>query len=155
MFDTEKLPVEELISGERNIIANTANIAALIYSSWADVNWAGFYFLSGDELVLGPFQGKPACIRIPMGKGVCGAAAKMRKTIIVDDVETFPGHIACDPHSVSEMVVPIVASGHLVGVIDLDSPIHKRFTEIEKKEIERIAQIIGEQCDFSSLEMYY
>jgi GAF domain-containing protein len=155
MFDNEKLEAEELISGERNMIANAANIAALIFNSWANVNWAGFYFLSGEELVLGPFQGKPACIRIPLGKGVCGTSAKMRHTIIVDDVETFPGHISCDARSASEMVVPLIADGELFGVIDLDSPIRKRFGQFEQEQIESIVQILIAQSDVSSLENYY
>src|SRR5918999_1039203 len=111
-----------LIEGETDWIANLANVAALLYHSLADVNWAGFYLLKGDELVLGPFQGLPACIRIPLGRGVCGTAAAQRKTIIVPNVHEFAGHIACDSASNSEIVVPMIRAGALLGVLDIDSP---------------------------------
>ncbi|MBA3940580.1 MAG: hypothetical protein C0520_05165 [Sphingopyxis sp.] len=118
---------EALVAGETDGIANMANVAALIWQAIPDLNWAGFYRFDGSELVLGPFQGKAACIRIPLGKGVCGAAAASRETQRVEDVHAFPGHIACDADSRSELVVPIVAAGRLVGVLDLDSPLPARF----------------------------
>src|SRR6188474_1544368 len=112
-----------LTEGEPDPIANMANLAALIWQSLPDLNWAGFYRLDGRELVLGPFQGKPACIRIPIGKGVCGTAAARGTTMLVPDVHNFPGHIACDPDSRSELVVPLIEDGRVSGVLDLDSPL--------------------------------
>lgn len=117
-----------LVAGESDGIANMANVAALIWQAIPDLNWAGFYRFDGAELVLGPFQGKAACIRIALDKGVCGAAARLRATQRVDDVHAFPGHIACDADSRSELVVPVIANDRLVGVLDLDSPLPARFT---------------------------
>ncbi len=117
-----------LVAGEPDGIANMANVAALIWQAIPDLNWAGFYRFDGQELVLGPFQGKAACIRIALDKGVCGAAARLRATQRIDDVHAFPGHIACDAASRSELVVPIIAGDRLVGVLDLDSPSPARFT---------------------------
>jgi L-methionine (R)-S-oxide reductase len=119
---------EALVAGEPDGIANMANVAALIWQAIPDLNWAGFYRFDGSELVLGPFQGKAACIRIPLDKGVCGAAARTRETQRVEDVHAFPSHIACDADSRSELVVPIVAAGRLIGVLDLDSPLPSRFS---------------------------
>ncbi|HMO77045.1 MAG TPA: GAF domain-containing protein [Sphingopyxis sp.] len=119
---------EAIVAGEPDAIANMANVAALIWQAIPDLNWAGFYRFDGRELVLGPFQGKAACIRIPLDKGVCGAAARLRSAQRIDDVHAFPGHIACDAASRSELVVPIVADDRLVGVLDLDSPLPARFT---------------------------
>lgn len=116
-----------VMTGERDGLANTANMAALLFQALPDLNWAGFYFLRDGGLVLGPFHGKVACIRIPLGKGVCGTAAQKRETIVVPDVEKFPGHIACDHASRSEIVVPLLKDGHLFGVLDLDSPHLARF----------------------------
>ncbi len=133
-----------IISGETDLIANTANISALLFHELNDINWAGFYFLKGDELVLGPFQGKAACVRIPLNRGVCGAAATRRETLIVADVHTFPGHIACDSASNSEIVVPIIKNNQLIGVIDIDSPIFNRFNESDKAALEKIAEMIAD-----------
>jgi GAF domain-containing protein len=119
---------EALVAGEPDGIANMANVTALVWQAIPDLNWAGFYRFDGTELVLGPFQGKAACIRIPLDKGVCGAAARLRETQRVEDVHAFPGHIACDADSRSELVVPIVADDRLIGVLDLDSPSPARFT---------------------------
>ena len=116
-----------LLEGESDPVANAANMAALIYDGLPELNWAGFYFVRGGELVLGPFQGKPACVRIPLGKGVCGTAAAERRTVVVKDVHEFPGHIACDSASNSELVLPVLAGGRLVAVFDLDSPLTARF----------------------------
>ena len=118
-----------VLAGERNGLANTANMAALLYQGLPDLNWAGFYFLHGNELVLGPFQGKVACVRIALGRGVCGTAAQRQETIIVPDVHAFPGHIACDSASRSEIVVPLVRDERLLGVLDLDSPQLARFNQ--------------------------
>jgi GAF domain-containing protein len=129
-----------LLHGERDRIANAANLSALVYRALPDLNWVGFYFFDGTELVVGPFQGLPACVRIPLDKGVCGAAARTRQTQRVDDVHAFPGHIACDSASRSELVVPLVAAdGALVGVFDLDSPRPARFSADDQQGLEAIA----------------
>ena len=130
-----------LLSGETDRIANAANLAALVYHSLPDLNWAGFYFYDGTELVVGPFQGLPACVRIALDKGVCGAAARTRQTQRVEDVEAFPGHIACDAASRSELVVPLVKDGQLIGVFDLDSPRVGRFDEDDQRGLETIAEV--------------
>jgi L-methionine (R)-S-oxide reductase len=135
-----------LIEGERDLIANTANMAALIYGGLPDLNWAGFYFSRGQELVLGPFQGKPACVRISWGQGVCGAAAARAASIAVPDVHEFPGHIACDPASRSELVVPLLDKGRALGVLDLDSPVRARFDEEDRAGCERLVELfLGHQ----------
>jgi L-methionine (R)-S-oxide reductase len=129
-----------LMSGEHDRIANAANLSSLVYHALPDLNWAGFYFHDGQELVVGPFQGLPACVRIPLDKGVCGAAARTRTTQRVDDVHAFPGHIACDSASNSELVVPLVSSdGRLVGVFDLDSPKRARFDDDDQAGLEALA----------------
>ncbi len=133
-----------LIQGEPDRVANAANLAALVYHALPDLNWVGFYFYDGTELVVGPFQGLPACVRIALDKGVCGAAARTRQTQRVADVEAFPGHIACDAASRSELVVPLVHDGALVGVFDLDSPRVNRFDEQDQQGLEAIAQIFLE-----------
>ena len=125
-------------AGEPDGVANMANVAALIWQAIPDLNWAGFYRFDGSELVLGPFQGKAACIRIPLDKGVCGAAARLRETQRVEDVHAFPGHIACDADSRSELVVPIVVEGRLIGVLDLDSPRPSRFTAEDQSGAEAL-----------------
>jgi len=126
-----------LVAGERDFIANLANAAALIYHSLPELNWAGFYLLKEGELVVGPFQGKPACVRIPLGKGVCGTATAQRMTQVVRDVNQFPGHIACDAASNSEIVVPMLRDGELIGVLDLDSPKLARFDEEDRQGLEQ------------------
>jgi GAF domain-containing protein len=130
--------VRALLAGERDRIANAANVAALLYHSLPQLNWAGFYFLRGSELVLGPFQGKPACVRIALGRGVCGTSAGQRRTLVVPDVHAFPGHIACDSASNSEVVVPIVTAAGVVGVLDLDSPLPGRFDEQDARGLEAV-----------------
>lgn len=130
-----------LLSVETDPVANAANLSALLFMELDQVNWVGFYFLQGDELVLGPFQGKPACVRIPMGQGVCGTAAKSRQTQRVADVHEFPGHIACDAASRSELVIPLVRNGDLLGVLDLDSPVCDRFSEADKEMLEEVAKV--------------
>lgn len=129
-----------LIQGEPDRVANAANLAALVYHALPDLNWVGFYFYDGAELVVGPFQGLPACVRIALDKGVCGAAARTRQTQRVADVEAFPGHIACDAASRSELVVPLVHGNALVGVLDLDSPRVDRFDEEDQQGLEALAQ---------------
>ena len=132
-----------LLHDERDAIANAANTAALIYTSLPDLNWAGFYFMRAqDELVLGPFQGRPACVRIALGKGVCGTAAAERRSIVVPDVDAFPGHIACDAASRSELVVPLLDAGRLLGVLDLDSPVVGRFDDADRAGCEALAAVV-------------
>jgi len=133
-----------LLSGESDRVANAANLAALVYHALPDLNWAGFYFFDGTELVVGPFQGLPACVRIPLDKGVCGAAARTGQTQRVEDVDAFPGHIACDSASRSEVVVPLSKNGQLVGVLDLDSPKLARFDEEDQRGLESIAAVFVE-----------
>ena len=128
-----------LLAGESDRIANAANLSSLVFHALPDLNWVGFYFFDGTELVVGPFQGLPACVRIPLDKGVCGAAASSRQTQRVDDVHAFPGHIACDAASRSEIVVPLVHNGQLVGVLDIDSPLPARFDADDQAGIEAIA----------------
>jgi GAF domain-containing protein len=129
-----------LLAGEHDLIANLANTSALLFTTLPQLNWAGFYLLrSPDELVLGPFQGKPACVRIALGRGVCGTAAATRRTVLVPNVHEFPGHIACDSASNSEIVLPLIAgNGELLGVLDLDSPVLERFDAIDQQGLERI-----------------
>ena len=132
-----------LTAGEPDPIANMANLAALIWQFLPDLNWAGFYRMVEGELVLGPFQGKPACIRIPLGRGVCGTAAATRETQLVEDVHAFPGHIACDAASASEVVVPIVHEGDLIGVLDLDSPLPARFDAVDALALEKLMAAVA------------
>ena len=137
-----------LLDGERDLIANAANVAALIWQIVPDLNWAGFYFLKGGELVLGPFQGKPACVRIAVGKGVCGTAVARRETMLVKDVHAFQGHIACDAASNSELVVPLIKDGVVRGVLDIDSPLLARFDQADKKGFEAVVKLFVAGTDF-------
>jgi L-methionine (R)-S-oxide reductase len=134
--------LEALLAGETDAVANAANAAAAIYHALPALNWAGFYFVRGAELVLGPFQGLPACVRIPLGKGVCGTAAMQQRSVLVPDVEAFPGHIACDTASRSELVVPLLRGDELLGVLDLDSPLVAGFDDVDRAGCERLAGII-------------
>ncbi|TFE00905.1 GAF domain-containing protein [Jeotgalibacillus salarius] len=133
-----------LLEGETNQIANLSNASALLNQFLDQTNWVGFYLMEDGELVLGPFQGLPACVRIPLGKGVCGTAAGENRTLRVEDVHAFPGHIACDAASQSEIVVPLEKNGIVIGVLDIDSPIKKRFDEEDQKGLERFATILSE-----------
>lgn len=143
-FDYEELAGElvALLGRERDWLANLANAAALLYDRLPDLNWAGFYLYRGGELVVGPFQGKPACTRIQPGRGVCGTALLRRETIVVPDVHQFPGHIACDPASRSEVVIPILVNGKPVGVLDLDSPRRERFGPADARGLERFVETL-------------
>jgi L-methionine (R)-S-oxide reductase len=134
--------LQALIDGEPDWIANLANASALLYHSLRDVNWSGFYLLRKSELVVGPFQGKPACVRIALGRGVCGSAAQRRETIVVPDVNRFAGHIACDSASNSEIVIPMIKHGELLGVLDIDSPIKNRFDEEDRKGLESFVAVL-------------
>ena len=133
--------LRSLLEGEHDFIANTANFAALLYGSLPDVNWTGFYLYKEGELVLGPFQGNPACVRIELGKGVCGAAAQLKQTLIVANVNEFPGHIACDSASNSEIVVPLIKDEQLIGVLDLDSPSFARFDEDDALGLNALGEV--------------
>ena len=137
-----------LFAGERDPWANAANLAALLFESLPDLNWAGFYFLRGGGLVVGPFQGRVACVRIAIGAGVCGTAAAERRTIIVPDVHAFPGHIACDSASNSEIVVPLIAGDRLIGVLDIDSPSLNRFSSADAALFEPIAKLLVSASDW-------
>jgi L-methionine (R)-S-oxide reductase len=141
------IQLRSLLDGERNLIANAANFSALVYNALPDVNWTGFYFQHGDELILGPFQGKPACVRIPVGMGVCGLSAAQCDTIIVPNVHEFPGHIACDAASNSEIVVPVFDGQRLLGVLDLDSPLLERFDEQDAEGLNELVTIFVEACE--------
>ncbi|GAA3905765.1 GAF domain-containing protein [Sphingomonas limnosediminicola] len=143
MYDDLASALQGMVAGEPDAIANMANAAALIFETLPDVNWVGFYRNVGGELVVGPFQGRPACIRIPFGTGVCGAAAATRQVQRVEDVHAFPGHIACDSASNSEIVVPLLRGGELLGVLDIDSPKASRFDEQDEKGIVRLAAILS------------
>ena len=141
--------LRSLLAGERDSVANMANFAALLFHSLPDLNWSGFYLLKDKQLVLGPFQGKPACIRIPLGEGVCGTAAARRETILVANVHEFPGHIACDSASNSEIVVPVMNDDTLIGVLDLDSPTFARFDDDDAKGLNELVEIFVEATDLS------
>jgi L-methionine (R)-S-oxide reductase len=142
LYDDLASQLDGLLANETDFIANLANAAAAIYHALPSLNWAGFYLARGTELVLGPFQGKPACVRIPMGKGVCGTAAQQRTPIVVPDVHEFPGHIACDQASRSELVVPLIRGANLIGVLDLDSPLLARFDAGDQAGCEALVAVI-------------
>jgi len=141
-YDQLAAQARSLLDGERDFIANAANFTSLLYHSLPDVNWVGFYLFKDDQLVLGPFQGQPACVRIALGKGVCGTAAEQRQTIMVDNVHEFPGHIACDSASNSEIVVPLIKNQRLLGVLDLDSPSLARFDDADAEGLNELAEIL-------------
>lgn len=140
-----------LLGAERDWLVNLANSAALLFNQLPDVNWAGFYLYREKELVLGPFQGQPACTRIPIGKGVCGSAARDRITYLVPDVDQFPGHIACDQASRSELVIPMLLRDQLLGVMDIDSPLRGRFDQIDRKYLEEFTEIVLASTDFTDV----
>lgn len=144
-YELVKKQLQALLHGETNQIANLSNASALLNQFLDRINWVGFYLMENDnELVLGPFQGLPACVRIPVGKGVCGTAAKLRETIRVEDVHQFPGHIACDAASQSEIVVPLMKEGKLIGVLDIDSPEKNRFDEMDQEKLEELVKVLVE-----------
>lgn len=141
-YDALVSEVKALCFGESDIIANMANISAVLFNGMSNINWAGFYIVKNEQLVLGPFQGKPACIRIPIGRGVCGSAAQTRQIQIVDNVHEFSGHIACDVQSASEIVLPIVKDNQLVAVLDIDSPSLSRFSDVDAEYLSKIVDIL-------------
>src|SRR6266436_2922872 len=148
LYETLASQLSSLLAGERDLIANAANFSSLVFHSLPDLNWAGFYLVKGDELVLGPFQGHPACVRIAFGKGVCGTAAAKRVTTIVPNVHEFPGHIACDSASNSEIVVPLTKGDQLIGVLDLDSPIDGRFDSEDANGLNRLVSVFVETIEW-------
>ena len=141
-YDQLAAQLSSLLAGERDLVANAANFSSLVFHSLSDLNWAGFYFEKDGELVLGPFQGKPACVRIKIGQGVCGAGAAKCDTVIVPNVHEFPGHIACDSASNSEIVVPLMKDSRLIGVLDLDSPSPSRFDQEDARGLESLVRIL-------------
>ncbi len=143
-----------LFDGERDGVANCANMSALLNEALPDLNWVGFYFLRGDELVLGPFQGKVACVRIALGRGVCGAAARERRAVIVPDVHAFPGHIACDAASRSELVLPLLQGERLLGVLDLDSPLPERFDQSDADGLSKAVELLLAGSDLTQALQY-
>ncbi len=151
LYDQLAAQLSSLLAGERDLIANAANFASLIFHSLPDLNWSGFYFLKSDELVLGPFQGRPACVRIALGQGVCGTAAAKRLTTIVPNVHEFPGHIACDGASNSEIVVPLIKGERLLGVLDLDSPVIGRFDDEDAIGLNRLVSVLVESSELATV----
>ena len=144
--------LRSLLEAERDLIANAANLSSLLYHTLPDVNWVGFYFRQGAELVLGPFQGKPACVRIKIGTGVCGTAARQRDTILVPNVHDFPGHIACDSASNSEIVVPLLVKANLIGVLDIDSPTVGRFDDEDAKGLNDLVEVFLQSTNVADAE---
>lgn len=146
MYEIMNAQLKSLMDGEDDKISNLSNASALLMSTLKDINWAGFYLMKNGRLQLGPFQGKVACLRIPLGRGVCGTAALEDKTQRIDDVHQFPGHIACDSASNSEIVVPLHCNGEVIGVLDIDSPVFERFTEEDQEGLEEFAKILEQGC---------
>ncbi|MBM7666827.1 GAF domain-containing protein [Solibacillus kalamii] len=134
--------LDALLEGENNLIANLSNASALLNTFLKEINWVGFYLMNEGELVLGPFQGLPACVRIPVGRGVCGTTVSKEQTMVVDDVHVFPGHIACDAASKSEIVIPLIKNGVVIGVLDIDSPVEARFTAEDKDGLEKFVDVL-------------
>jgi GAF domain-containing protein len=150
-YQTLSQTLQGLIQDETDALANLANSAALLFHSLKEINWAGFYLFKENQLILGPFQGKPACIRIALGKGVCGTAAQKRESILVQDVHQFPGHIACDGASASEIVIPIIKNEQLIGVLDVDSPIKARFSEKDLRGLQGYINILSAHIHWEDL----
>jgi L-methionine (R)-S-oxide reductase len=155
MYDLLIKQLPHVLEGETNVITNFANFSALLFNSLENVNWVGFYIFTGKELLLGPFQGKPACVRLQLGKGVCGTSFANNQTIVVDNVEEFPGHIACDAESKSEIVIPLIKDGKLYGVLDIDSPILSRFDNNDSKNLEFLLNLLVENSDIEELSRIY
>lgn len=141
-YETVIKQLDALLTGESNVVANLSNASALLNQFLDRVNWVGFYVTEGNQLILGPFQGMPACVRIPFGRGVCGVAAETKTTQLVADVHQFPGHIACDSASNSEIVVPIIKDGNVIGVLDIDSPEKNRFDEVDQRYLEKFVETL-------------
>jgi len=154
-YDLLLAQVKSMFSQERNFLTNISNFCAIIYTSLPDLNWAGFYFRQGKELVLGPFQGKPACVRLPSDRGVCWESVNTRRSVMVKNVHEFPGHIACDSASQSEMVLPIFYKDEVIGVLDIDSPVIGRFDDEDKDGVEKMIDILVKSTDFSPIGIFY
>lgn len=150
LYELLSKQLQALTEGEREPIPNLANMSALLFQALGQINWAGFYLMKRGVLLLGPFQGNPACIRIPVGRGVCGTAARTLQTQLVPDVHLFPGHIACDAQSQSEIVIPLLKDGALLGVLDIDSPVKNRFNQQDQKGLERLCAILVQACDWNN-----
>lgn len=150
-YQTLYQALQGLIQDETDALANLANSAALLFHAMEEINWAGFYLFKENQLILGPFQGKPACVRIALGKGVCGTAAQNRESIVVQDVHQFPGHIACDEASASEIVIPIIKDDKLMGVLDVDSPVKARFTEMDRRGLQGYVDILSANIRWEDL----
>lgn len=155
MYNELKKKLEALIGDEKDFIANASNFCSFVFSELKDLNWAGFYFFDGSQLVLGMFQGKPACIRINPGSGVCGNAYEKNKTLVVEDVHKFEGHISCDPDSNSEIVIPVNINGKTIGVFDVDSPKLKRFRFCDQRGLEELLEILISRSDTAKIMEYY
>lgn len=155
MYDLLLKQLPHVLEGEKNVITNLANFSALLFNSMDNVNWVGFYLYDGKELVLGPFQGKPACVRLQLGKGVCGTSFQNNETLVVANVDEFPGHIACDAESKSEIVIPLEHKGKQYGVLDIDSPIHNRFDSDDKSNLEKLVNSLISNSDIEDLERIY
>ena len=155
MYELLKKQITSVFEGQDNVISNSANFSALLFNNLKDLNWVGFYFKHGNELILGPFQGNTACVEIKIGNGVCGTAFENNETIVVSNVHDFPGHIACDPNSKSEIVVPLKKNGILYGVLDIDSPIFNRFSDEDKNGIESLLNEFVELTNVSALSDIY
>lgn len=150
-YKTLQMQLKSLLENETPLIPNLANASSLLSLALPDINWVGFYLLKNKELILGPFQGKPACIRIPVGKGVCGTAVAQAKTQLVPDVHAFPGHIACDSESNSEIVIPIFVNNRIVGVLDIDSPVYNRFDQADREGLEETVRILADGCNWDDI----
>ncbi|MFN3194398.1 MAG: GAF domain-containing protein [Chlorobiota bacterium] len=155
MYDLLLKQLPHVLEGEKNAITNLANFSALLFNSMDNVNWVGFYLFDGNELVLGPFQGKPACVRLQLGKGVCGTSFQNNETLVVANVDEFPGHIACDAESKSEIVIPLEHKGKQYGVLDIDSPIYNRFDSDDKSNLEKLVNSLISNSDIEDLERIY
>lgn len=155
MYDLLIKQLPHVLEGENNVITNFANFSALLFNSMADVNWVGFYVFTGKELLLGPFQGKPACVRLQIGKGVCGTSFQKKETVIVDNVDEFPGHIACDAETKSEIVIPLIKDGITYGVLDIDSQIYNRFDENDRINLEKLLNLLIQQSNIEELSRIY
>ena len=155
MYGILKKQLATICDTERNFITNASNFTALLFNSLSDINWVGFYFMNNGALKLGPFQGKPACIDIPLGKGVCGKSVQQCESLIVDDVHEFPGHIACDENSRSELVIPIYFENRIIGVLDIDSPVQSRFSAADKNGIEELLTILIGNSDIGKIWKAY
>ena len=153
LYDSMLKQLAALCEGCRYVTTNCANASALLYDTLPQLNWAGFYLMTDGALQLGPFCGKPACLNIPLGKGVCGTAAQKRQTVLVEDVHAFPGHIACDSASQSEIVVPILVNGVLYGVLDIDSPVINRFDRVDQVYFEQAVQLLVDACDWKNYQL--